>query len=215
MSHVGNIGTRIELIAMDPHFHDASMGLYEQVDSDGAHCFLVHTYSRRGASSERVRRISNAMKALGGMDSAKRGEPALRFPCGEAHRAACRRAFIEACKLDSDSPFHAIPLTVHDKKSQADVHAVGNGAGRYTVTPVDDDVNRRRRAAAIAKGLAKLAEMDLEEEQPDRVTFGCGHAHDPLVGMLLGRAVNVRAAMRETEEAAARGVLAAPSAQGT
>ena len=50
-------------------------------------------------------------------------------------------------------------------------------------------------------------------EVPNEAYFACGHDHDELVGLLLGRALNVRAAMREAEAAAARGVLAAPSAQ--
>ncbi|MBT6146557.1 MAG: hypothetical protein HOH74_14060, partial [Gemmatimonadetes bacterium] len=47
----------------------------------------------------------------------------------------------------------------------------------------------------------------------DCVSFGCGHDHDALVALLLQRAPNVRALVREEQAAAARGVLAAPSAQ--
>jgi hypothetical protein len=45
------------------------------------------------------------------------------------------------------------------------------------------------------------------------VGFACGHEHDALIGMLLPRALNLRAAMREQEEAMSRGMLVAPSAQ--
>ncbi len=45
------------------------------------------------------------------------------------------------------------------------------------------------------------------------VKFGCGTPHDALMGLLLYRALNARAALRETEMMASRGVLAAPSAQ--
>jgi hypothetical protein len=45
------------------------------------------------------------------------------------------------------------------------------------------------------------------------VAFGCKQTHDSLVGLLLVRALNVRAVLREQEMTASRGVLSAPSAQ--
>jgi hypothetical protein len=70
-----------------------------------------------------------------------------------------------------------------------------------------------RRIAAITRGLAKLGEMETYDDQIDKVTFACGQSHDALIGLLLIRAPNVRAVMREVEMMAARGVLAAPGAQ--
>jgi len=45
------------------------------------------------------------------------------------------------------------------------------------------------------------------------VVFPCGRPHDELMGLLLPRALNARAALREEEMAASRGMLVAPSAQ--
>ena len=67
--------------------------------------------------------------------------------------------------------------------------------------------------AAITGGLAKLADISLSEEGEDVVLFPCSGGHDSLVGLLLVRALNVRAVMREEDSAAGRGVLSAPSAQ--
>ena len=50
-------------------------------------------------------------------------------------------------------------------------------------------------------------------EDPSTIQFACGASHDALVGLLLPRAINVRATLRETEEAAGRGLLLAPSQQ--
>jgi hypothetical protein len=213
MGRVGNIGRRIELTSMDPHFHDISVGLYEQADSDGSPCFVVHTYCRRDGAQARIGRITESMRVLAGMEPAARGGPALRFPCGAAHRVACRRAFVEACKLDPAETLAARPLRIHDRKSDACVDALSEGGGRYRLVPEDDDANRRKRAVAIAKGLVRLAEMNPDEGHDERVAFPCGQSHDALVGLLLERASNVRAAMREAEELAARGVLTAPSAR--
>ena len=62
----------------------------------------------------------------------------------------------------------------------------------------------------MKNGLRKLAEM---EDRGDILAFSCGQSHDPLIGLLLPRALNVRATLREEEAAATRGVLVAPSAQ--
>jgi hypothetical protein len=55
--------------------------------------------------------------------------------------------------------------------------------------------------------------MTKVEGAPSQVKFGCGQTHDALIGLLLGRALNVRAVLREEEMSASRGTLAAPSAQ--
>ena len=70
-----------------------------------------------------------------------------------------------------------------------------------------------RRISTIAGGLMKLGEMDEVDGTLDKVAFPCGHSHDALLGLLLVRAPNVRAIVREQEMAATRGVLAAPSQQ--
>ena len=75
---------------------------------------------------------------------------------------------------------------------------------------------RRREflKSAVAAGLAKLGEMSQAGGTvSNQVAFACGLVHDSAIGLLLPRALNVRTALREEEMKAARGVLAAPSAQ--
>ena len=42
----------------------------------------------------------------------------------------------------------------------------------------------------------------MESAAEDKVRFACGHAHDAMIGLLLGRALNVHAAIREQEDQA-------------
>jgi hypothetical protein len=68
----------------------------------------------------------------------------------------------------------------------------------------------------IVNGLLKLGDMRRvvsDEDTEDCVAFECGCSHDALVGLLLVRAPNVRAIVREQEAMSARGTLSAPSAQ--
>lgn len=213
MGHIADLGYRIELISMDPHFHDISIGLNEQRDAAGQPRYLVHTYSERKGAKERIDFVVEAMRTLGGLEECGNGARYLRFPCGAAHRQACKRTFLEACKLESGSALTVRPLSIFDKKLDGEVFVESEGAGAYRLSAEGNDERKERRLTAIAGGLIKLAEVQPRGEQGDSVAFECGQEHDALVGLLLARALNVRAVVREQEQAATRGVLAAPSAR--
>ena len=57
MSHTPFIGRRIELVSMDPHFHDISIGLYVQ-SRDGKPAYLVHTYSGKEGQTGLIPNLS-------------------------------------------------------------------------------------------------------------------------------------------------------------
>jgi hypothetical protein len=207
-----DLGRRIELVSMDPHFQNISVGLYRR-QGDGKPEFLVHTYSGIEGARQRVEFIARAMAILGGMELAL-GEPQkLRFPCGSEHHLAARRVFLEACKLDPNNAVNPRPLTILDKKSSRNITAASLGGGVYHLTADGEEEGRANRIAAVTGGLIKLAEMRPADQSLDRVAFPCGQAHDSLVGLLLVRSLNVRAIIREQEMATSRGILTAPSAQ--
>lgn len=203
MGQTADLGRRIELVSMDPHCGDITIALYRRQLPAGP-AFLVHTYSHRPGAAGRLEFIAGAMCRLGGLVA----EPPrlLRFPCGADHELACRRVFLEACKLGPNQPVAERPLAIFDKKSSRQLTVLSLGGGRYRITGEDAG-----RVAAVAGGLAKLGQ--LSAAVPEQVEFPCGQAHDALVGLLLVRALNVRAVLREQEMAAARGLLVAPSAQ--
>ena len=214
MRSVVDIGRRIELVPMDPYFNDITIGLYRQYANHGNNVpvFLVHTYSQMSGAAERIEAVVAAMQVLGGM--LKDVDGLLRFPCNSAHEAACRRVFLEACKLAPGTPAEPRPLNILDKKSQLMISVDSTGKGTYRVTAEGEGRGAARRVSAIAGGLAKLGEMEtVETDNRDTVAFACGQSHDALVGLLLTRAPNVRVVLREEEMGATRGVLTAPSQQ--
>ena len=217
MRRIFDIGRRIELIPIDPHFHDITIGLYRQQLADATTgtdtpAFLVHTYSQMTGATERIEAVGEAMQILGGM--LKTADGLLYFPCKHTHEAACRRVFLEACKLTSNTHAEPRPLNILDRKSQLTITVDSTGSGIYRVSANGEGRGAARRISAIAGGLMKLGEMeDIETGNKDTVGFACGHSHDALVGLLLIRAPNVRITLREAEMGAARGVLSAPSQQ--
>ena len=217
MQRIVDIGRRIELIPIDPHFHDITIGLYRQhiIDATTGNdfpAFLVHTYSQITGATERIEEVAQTMQTLGGM--LKTPEGLLYFPCKNIHEAACRRVFLEACKLASNTHTEPRPLNILDRKSQLTITVDSTGDGIYRVNADGEGRGAARRISAIAGGLMKLGEMEtVETDNKDTVAFACRQSHDALIGLLLIRAPNVRIVLREEEMGASRGVLSAPSQQ--
>jgi hypothetical protein len=197
MPSTRELGTRIELVSMDLHCHEITLGLYQQ-----GHEFLIHSYSSHPDVPGRLAFLRDAAVILGGLVQSN-GQ--LTFPCGTIHKAAVRRIFLESAKLATGADLSPKPLTIFDKKSSQEIVVRSLGSGRYEV------IADGPRVEAITNGLKKLGE--LEESGPGVVAFPCGQSHDDLIGLLLPRALNVRAILREEESVASRGVLVAPSAQ--
>lgn len=203
------LGSRIELVSMDPHCSDITIGLYEQ-RGDGAPEYVIHSYSGLPEAHARLDAVRHAMQVLGGvvLRDGRAG-----FPCGTRHVLAMRRTFLEACKLSPTAPLEVRPMTVLDKKLDRNVSVRSLTEGLYELTADGPPEAAASRLEAIAGGYRKLAEVEFVTGEPHRFHFACGQAHDALVGLLLQRAINVRAILREQEMAASRGLLVAPSAQ--
>ena len=214
MGRLLELGERLELVSMDPHFHDISISLYRSTGEGGASGFLAHSYSTREGAAERLGFVMRAMAVMGGMGPGPGQPERLAFACGAAHKAAVKRLFLEACKRATGAEVAAQPMRVYDKKNDLTIDATAVGDGRYRIAAAGSEGNDKaaQRVDGVTRGLIKLAELEPGAE-PGEVRFPCGFSHDELVGLLIGRALNVRAAMREAEAAAARGILAAPSAQ--
>ncbi len=210
MSKTLEIGRRIELYSMDRHCHNVSFGLYERV-VDGERRYCLHTYGQKDGVDERKAFLERCLTTMIGLEPVADDPQWLRFPCGSTHERALKRAFLDICKLESSSTPGALPLTAFDKKADCELTVQSLGDGQYEIVPAESD--GQRRAGAVARGFAKLCEIDQSDDDPTRVAFGCGTAHDALMGQLLFRAQNVRAAMREEEDASGRGVLSAPGNQ--
>ena len=204
-----DLGRRVELLSMDPHFHDISISVY-RCEAGGGASYLLHSYSRREGAGDRLAFLAGVMRATGGMVPAGGNPLTLRFACGHAHVTALKRLFVESCKVEPASEPVQRALSVFDKKNDMTICAEGLGDGRYRCSGDRDGAREQRRVAAIAAGLGKLAELDVDGTE---VRFPCGADHHELIGLLLTRALNVRGALRELEAAASRGVLSSPSQQ--
>ena len=207
-----DLGRRIEIHSMDRHCEDISIGLYRQI-VEGQPQFQVHTYCKTDAAAERIAFLRQALIIMLGLVDVDDESTWLRFPCGSEHLRALKRGFLDLCKLETGDRLEAKPLEAFDKRADSQLQASGLGEGKYEMRAVSDDHQSWKRAAALSRGFAKLCEMHELEEPANTVQFPCQHDHDEMIGMLMYRAQNVRAALREDQLSAGRGVLAPPSQQ--
>ena len=195
---------------MDPFHEQISIGLYVR-ESDRGPVGAVHSYSNRPGTGARLAAIARTMRALGGLEADDEVE--VRFPCHTWHGAAAKRLFLEACKHDPSTPLEMSPLEVPDTRSEQRISVVAHDGGVYEVLARGATAEVPSRAPAIARAIAKLAQLDTRGEDGTTVVFPCGERHDELIALLLSRAQNLRQLLREEEMQATRGVLSAPSAQ--
>ena len=207
-----DLSRRIEIHSMDKHCQDISIGLYREETSAGPR-FLVHTYNKSEEAAERVAFIRQTLLTMLGLESAGADSDWLKFSCGADHLRALKRAFLDLCKLETGAPLEPKPLKAFDKKANCDLEAVSLGAGKYQMKSASGEEQATKRATALARGFAKLCEMHELDGERDGVQFPCSSDHQALIGMLMYRAQNVRASMKEEEQSAGRGVLAPPSQQ--
>lgn len=218
MSRLVNYGRYIDLISMDKYFQDISIALHVR-EGNGGRLFTLHTYSRVPGAEDRVKAVAAFMVALGGTEGIGETGTAFRFPCGELHERAVKRMFNEVVMFDPATPLAPKPLSVHEAKTGRTIAVAceqeGAGQWTYTVTADGPPEGLDRRVAAVAGGLVKLGDMQQVAGTQDRLKFSCGCDHRALVGLLLPRALNVRAVIAAEEAEQKRGVLLAPSSQST
>jgi len=212
MGRTVEIGRRIELCSMDGHCRNMSLGLY-CLNVDGVPRFRIHTYNSLPGSQERVQFLTRALSVMAGLERVPDAPDWLQFPCRSIHKRALKRGFLDTCKLESDTAIDAKALSVFDKKSDCRLSAVYLGDGVYRIDAERPTEAAQKRSRALADGFTKVCEMDAVEGHENQVGFPCRSSHDPLIGLLMFRAQNVRSAMREQLLAASRGVLASPSQQ--
>ena len=116
MGQTVDIGKRIELVPMDPHFHDITIALYQQGQAESPQ-YLVHTYSQMEGAQGRIQFAVDTMTQMGNL--AEEANGLLQFPCEAAHQLACKRTFLESCKLSPNDSAEPRPLQILDKKVRA------------------------------------------------------------------------------------------------
>jgi hypothetical protein len=198
---VERYGRCLELVTMDPNFHEISVGLYFK-----AGVFNLWTYSQKPGVEERIGKIRSQLVALGGMDAVAGTQSQASFPCGQVHARPAKFLMMQAVEK---APDYTLPQgPVKDLRSPLMLDAVAaeeDGRWAYRVTAEGEAPNLDARLRAVTSGLIRYGEMEKAGDQS--VSFPCGARHDELVKLVLPYARNISQVEDTLDAAALRGQM--------
>ena len=196
-------GRCIELVSMDPHFHNITVGLYEK---DGI--LTVWTYSRKPGVEDRIEKIRDQLCKLGGLVPVEGSRNQVRFPCGQLHSRPLKFLLPQAVEKDPDFAHPTGEMVIKDTRSPLTLKLTPHHSENrwvYQVSAVGEARNAPFRLRAIVVGFGKYGEM--EQVGNFGVCFSCGYRHEPLVRLLFPYSRNISAVENMLESSAQRGQL--------
>lgn len=194
------LGSCLELVSLDPHFHDISVGLYSK---DGT--FTVWSYNQTPGIEGRIEKIRGQLVALGGLEPLAGTTDQTRFACGTTHRRALKFLIMQAVEKDPD--YKLSEVGIKDLRSPLMLNVHGrekDGRWHYTVTGEGEAPNAAGRLRAVTGGMVRYGDMEKVDEG---VVFPCGARHDKLAKLILPYARNVTGVETMLDEAALRGQM--------
>ncbi len=193
-------GKCLELVPIDPHFHNISIGLYFKGD-----IATVWTFSRREGVEARIEQVRDQIAKLGDMDAVEGTYNQVKPRCGTIHQRPLKFLMMQAVEKDPsfDYPKGLVkdlrsPLMLGFESEEIDGRTV------YRVTAEGEAPRAAGRLRAITSGFVRYGEM---ERVGDGVSFSCGARHDQLMRLLLPYARNVTGTQDMLEADALRGQM--------
>lgn len=179
------IGHCVELVPLDPNFHEITVGLYVK---DGV--ATVWTFSSKPGVAGRIEAIRDQLVALGGMTAVEGTHDQVRYECGELHERPLKFLMKQAVEKPVT---HTLPEgRVKDLRSPLMLDIEGseeNGRWVYRVNAEGEARNEAARLRAVTGGLVRYG--DMEKVGDNAAGFACGYRHDELARLVLPFARNV------------------------
>ena len=193
-------GRCLELVTMDPNFHEITVGVY--VKGEVA---TVWTFSRKPGVEDRLEQIRGQLVRLGGMEPVAGTHNQVRLSCGQIHEQPLRFLIRQAVEKPPDQ---APPEgRVKDLRSGLMLGfevAETEGQWVYRITAEGEARNKPMRIRAATNGFVRYGQM---EKTGNGAAFVCGHRHDALVALVLPYARNVTGTQDMLEADALRGQM--------
>jgi hypothetical protein len=185
---VRRFGRCLELVGIDPHFHDVSVGLYLK---NGV--YTIWTFSRRPGIEGRISQIRDLICSFGDMEPVPGSINQARYTCGQTHEQAMRFLMMECVEKRADRDLGDGVIAMVDTKTRMQLAVEPQERAGHTVYVVSatgegsDDSNMRLRA--VVGGFMRYG--GAQRVSPHEFSFPCGARHDPLARLLLPYARNV------------------------
>ena len=200
---ISRYGRCLELVSMDPHFHEITVGLYMK-DTIAT----VWSFSTVDGVEDRIEQIRDLLVTRGGMEPVEGTHDQARHACGTVHERPLT-FLIKNCveKASAVGPDDA-PISIRDFRTKLTLTVTPreeDGRTVYEVSAEGDDPKPDIRVRAIVGGFMRYGEM--ERITPSSAAFACGVSHDELVRLLLPSARNVTSVEDMLEADAMRGQM--------
>ena len=200
---IATYGKCMELISMDPNFHEITVGLYVK-DGIGT----VWTFSGKPGVEKRVEEIRDQLVELGGMVPVKDTHNQAKFPDGEMYDRPLRFLLRQAVEKPYGTRHPEGRIEIKDLRSPLQIIATPEeieGRWIYRVTAEGEYKNPKMRVRAVTQGFVRYGEM--EKVDVDAVTFPHGGRRDELIRLVLPYARNVTGTADMLEAEALRGQM--------
>ena len=191
---IKRLGECVELVSMDPHFNDISVGLFLK-----GRVLTVWSYSSIPGTEDRLRQIRDRVVALGDLATVDDSDTQAEVPSGDILLQPMKFMFREAVDKDP-AILPSGPIEAADNKSTITFVVEGSEQPDgyvYTVTARGNAERAEARIKAAVGGFMRYGEC--VRVTPQSFRFPDGQQHDGFVRLLLPYARNVSAVERMLE----------------
>lgn len=196
-------GKCMELISMDPNFHEITVGLYMK---DGI--LTVWSFSQKSGVQGRVEQIRDQLVELGGMVPIEGTHNQAKFPDGEMYNRPLRFLLRQAVEKPYGTKHPEGRIEIKDLRSPLQIVVTPeeiDGRWVYTVTTEGEYKNPKVRVRAVVQGFSRYGEM--EKVGDYSVAFTHGGRRDGMIRLILPNARNVTGTADMLEAEALRGQM--------
>jgi hypothetical protein len=184
---IGRYGHCIDLVSMDRHFNDISVGLFVK-----GRRFTVWSYTTVPGVEKRLVQIRDRLVAWGEMTPVADSSNQADYAVGELLERPLRFLFMEAVDKDPSTPIPSGRIEARDTKTLLTFVVSGKAEGDkyvYTAAAEGDEPRADMRVKAVVGGYMRYGSC--LRVAPTKFTFPDGERHDGFARLLLHYARNV------------------------
>jgi len=193
---VAQLGSCIELVSLDPHFHDVSVGLFIK---DGV--MTISSFSTIDGIDARIETIRDRCLQLGDVEAVEGTTDQLRLISDLQLDRALKFMFTIAVEKDASAEAPSGRITAPDTKTKLLFVIDGaelDGKYVYTVSTEGESDRANMRIRAAVGGFIRYS--DCERIDKDKFAFPDGKQYDKFARLILPLARNVSAVEAQLEQ---------------
>ena len=184
---IGKYGKCLELVPLDKHFENISVGLYVK-----NRICTVWSFSNKTGTEKRITQIRNSLVDMGGMEKVPNTNNQAFLACGEPHNRALRFLMSQAVNRSPESEIENDLVEVKDTKSDLRIHPQHlerDQSHLYKINLNGEHKNKAMRMRMIIAGFLRYGEMDKISD--NEIAFSCRKRHDGLIRLLTPYSRNI------------------------